>query len=630
MSFKLKPSLSIGGTLAALCGAFLLPIAVLAYLVVTTAMAALASAGLENRGIDALTLVWQALETVASGQNTLPDATKTKLLNAKADDVFGLETEVRALANVSYSFDLERDTTRLLRKLADRSSLAFDSQPETAFLIKLGTDDLVRLVKDVRRLTYGGPKDANSSAFARLDDTMHELKATLTPSDGDLAVKATLEQPFDQVNQKLFDLLGATLDEKSATNGEYARASNTAAAAINGFWSTVANELRARLQERVAAERTKLLYLFAAAFVALLLCGSVAVTAALSVRRGVMRVLRSMDALAAGDFSPETDQTSAGEFGQIARAVQVLREVLSRGRTEAEEAMAERNSQAARRQEAHELADTFQQRVFAAVGHIAEVVERAELDSDDLATISTAAVRASETASRATEASRRDLQDVAGATDELSSSTQELRDRMTHTLELARVADSRAGQANGIVSDLADASRRIGEVVGLIDSIAAQTNLLALNATIEAARAGEAGRGFAVVAAEVKALSQQTADATKDVRDQITRIRSATEATVQQVGGIAGAIAEIANHATEISDSVTKQSMATQKIAVSMEHLDAEARAAASAVDELGQSVRETQIRIDRGREGARVLNQQAAAVRTEIEGFLGDSRAAA
>ena len=70
--------------------------------------------------------------------------------------------------------------------------------------------------------------------------------------------------------------------------------------------------------------------------------------------------------------------------------------------------------------------------------------------------------------------------------------------------------------------------------------------------------------------------------------------------------------------------------MATQKIAVSMEHLDAEARAAASAVDELGQSVRETQIRIDRGREGARVLNQQAAAVRTEIEGFLGDSRAAA
>jgi methyl-accepting chemotaxis protein len=103
---------------------------------------------------------------------------------------------------------------------------------------------------------------------------------------------------------------------------------------------------------------------------------------------------------------------------------------------------------------------------------------------------------------------------------------------MTHTLELARFADSRAGEANRIVADLAEASLRMEEVVSLIDSIAAQTNLLALNAAIEAARAGVDGKDFAVVATEVKTLAQQTADATND-------IRAATEATVQQVGGVA-------------------------------------------------------------------------------------------
>src|SRR5262249_51113233 len=151
---------------------------------------------------------------------------------------------------------------------------------------------------------------------------------------------------------------------------------------------------------------------------------------------------------------------------------------------------------------------------------------------------------------------------VAASTEELSASTLELGKRMERTLEITRIADTRAGQTKQIVGDLSSASQRIGEVVNLISSIAQQTNLLALNATIEAARAGSAGKGFAVVASEVKALAEQTAGATNEVREQIDRIRSATEMTVNEVGGITNAIAEIAGNASEISDSVAKQNHA--------------------------------------------------------------------
>ncbi len=159
---------------------------------------------------------------------------------------------------------------------------------------------------------------------------------------------------------------------------------------------------------------------------------------------------------------------------------------------------------------------------------------------------------------------------VASATEELSASVVSVEEQVNHLGNIAKVVLNSSDEAYNQVTGLNQAVTSIGEVTSLINSIAEQTNLLALNASIEAARAGDAGRGFAVVADEVKKLSLQTAEATKNITEQIQQVQKSTEQTVASITVVKDKMDDMDNSINSVTEVTREQKIATDDIASSI------------------------------------------------------------
>jgi methyl-accepting chemotaxis protein len=167
---------------------------------------------------------------------------------------------------------------------------------------------------------------------------------------------------------------------------------------------------------------------------------------------------------------------------------------------------------------------------------------------------------------KAAEHVSQNLQTVATGAEEMAASIKEIAKNATEAAKVAASAVRVAETTTAIVSKLGESSTEIGQVIKVITSIAQQTNLLALNATIEAARAGEAGKGFAVVANEVKELAKETAKATEDIGRKIEAIQTDTKAAVEAIASISGVINQISDISSTIASAVEEQNATTNEM----------------------------------------------------------------
>ena len=155
------------------------------------------------------------------------------------------------------------------------------------------------------------------------------------------------------------------------------------------------------------------------------------------------------------------------------------------------------------------------------------------------------------------------------------------------------------------MDDITTSSRRIGDIIGVIDSIAFQTNILALNAAVEAARAGEQGRGFAVVASEVRTLAQRSAQAAKEIKSLIEASVEKVETGSALAHTAGSAMTEIVGEVNRVADLIGEISAATREQSAGIGQIG-------NAVAELDQSTQQNAALVEQMAAAAHTLNQQA------------------
>ena len=341
----------------------------------------------------------------------------------------------------------------------------------------------------------------------------------------------------------------------------------------------------------------------------------------LSVLRGLNGV---MAALSRKEFAVEVSGTGRrDEIGEMARSVEGFKESLARAEALDGE---QRRSQAeaeSRRTEMAAVTKNFAEGIEVVVRNLTAAAGSLRASAEHLTATAGRTLTETSNVANASEQASANVETVAAAAEELSASIAEIRRQVYEASKVAQRAVDEAQKTTGTVRGLAEAAQKIGEVVNLINDIAAQTNLLALNATIEAARAGEAGKGFAVVAGEVKNLANQTGKATEDIQNQVTAIQAETQHAVAAISDIARTIGTISDITQAVASAVDEQGKATQEIAVNVQRASAGTSEVSVSISSVTEYASNTGTSAETVLQAANALSGESGQLRDQVSSFL-------
>ena len=190
------------------------------------------------------------------------------------------------------------------------------------------------------------------------------------------------------------------------------------------------------------------------------------------------------------------------------------------------------------------------------------------------------------------------------------------------TRRIAEQGGAVVAHAVDAMAKIEDSSRKISDIIGVIDEIARQTNLLALNAAVEAARAGEAGRGFAVVASEVRSLAQRSSQAAKDIKDLITNSNAQVKDGVDLVNRAGQALSEIVASIKSVADIVADIATASSEQATGIDEVN-------KALTQMDGVTQQNSALVEENAATAKTLEHQAQAMDEQVSFFKVEEAAA-
>jgi methyl-accepting chemotaxis protein len=546
--------------------------------------------------------------------------------------IFADILKVKSESTLVAQNQLARGGTMLRYKLDDLASSGAEAElPAVELGTKQVTAQYQAATAFANTFVINSDQTVANSALARLKFVENALQAISTTNEKitqGLKEIATLLGEYRQALSKLIEN-AKSIDELTTEMAESAIAIIKGASAMKA--ALLADQQRLESESNAAIAETERLIMMIAAG-GFLLGGIWALLLGRGISRPMIAMCKAMRELAGGHFDVVLPGLGRrDELGEMAGAVEEFKvqAVAKAERDAATQEAQSKASSAARRTELIRFADEFEAAVGAIVSNVSASAVQLEQAAGTLTRTAETTQGLSSRVAGASEEASSNMQAVASATEELTTSVDEIGRRVRESNQIAEAAVVQAQQTDGRIGKLSHAAQQIGDVVKLITAIAEQTNLLALNATIEAARAGDAGRGFAVVASEVKSLASQTAKATDEISSHILGMQGATQESVTAIKEIGDTIGKISGIASTIASAVEQQSSATLEIACNVQNVAQGSHEVAANITQVNRGATETGAASGEVLNSAKTLSAESTRLREELDRFMANIRAA-
>lgn len=258
-------------------------------------------------------------------------------------------------------------------------------------------------------------------------------------------------------------------------------------------------------------------------------------------------------------------------------------------------------------------------------GTLSSIVSEVQEGAHVVSTTSAEIARGNDDLSQRTQEQASSLEETAASMEEMTATVKQNAENATAADRLSRHARGEAEKGGAVVGEameamraIGDSSRRIGDIVGLIDEIAFQTNLLALNAAVEAARAGEQGRGFAVVAAEVRRLAQSSAAASREIKGLIVESGERVEIGASLVEQSSVALRDIVASVKKVTDIVAEIAAASAEQSAGVDQVNL-------AIAQIDQVTQENAALVEEAAAAAKSMQDQAHSLSDQVAFFTVD-----